>query len=144
MHRLPYLLFLTVLFTSCAGNNFDEATMPADQLSTELAFKRMANHGGLEPVLEDGQTINAWQFHISSSSRTVIMNSEPAYTYSLKDRSGIEYKVSSQSTDMSLIEQMKGASYGYGSGEITSVKRDLAAGEIEVDLVITTWRERKN
>jgi hypothetical protein len=144
MYRLPYFILLALLFTSCAGNNFDEATIPTDQLSAEMAFKRMATHGGMEPVLEDNTSFKNWQFHISSSSRTVVMNSEPEFTYWLKDRSGIEYKVSSKSTELSLIEQMKGTNYGYGygSGEITAVKRDLVAGKIEAELTITSWRER--
>jgi|GEM_PF-1976074 hypothetical protein len=143
MYRLSHLLILVLICYSCAGDNFDETTIPTEQLSAELAFKRVADHGGLEPVVEDGQAFNEWQFNISSSSRVVVMNNKTEFIYWLKDRSGIEYKVSSKSTSIGLIEQMKETSYGYATGKIVSVKRDLPAGEIAVELVLTSWRERE-
>lgn len=142
MHRLPFFLLLLLFFCACAGNNFDETTYPADQLSAELAFKRVADHGGLEPVVEDGQVINEWQFQVSSSGRKGGLNGKPEITYRLKDRSGIGYRVSSKSTSMGLIEQLKENSYGYATGRIVSVERDLPAGKIEAELVLTSWRER--
>ena len=132
------LLFLV----SCAGGNFDEATIPPDQLSTELAFKRVADHGALEPVLEDGQLFTDWQFHVASKSKTSVLGGAPEYTFNLRDRSGIEYTVSSNSTPMNVIEQID-MGYGYASGRVVSVVRDLAAGEFAVELSLESWRERE-
>lgn len=142
MPRLIYLL-LPVLLYSCAGNNFDETAIPADQLTAELAFRRVAEHGAMEPVLEDGQDFTDWQFQISSKSKSSVLGSEPVHTFYLKDRAGIEYTVSTLTTPKAVIEKMD-LGYGYASGSIVSVERDLAGGEIKAVIRLDRWRERAN
>lgn len=141
MNRFSILLLFALVLTACAGNNFDEATIPPDQLTTELAFKRVADHGGMEAVLEVDQEFNDWQFHIGPKSKTSIMGSAPVYTFHLKDRSGIEYIVKSPTTPAAVIDQMD-LGYGYASGKVLTVDRDLAAGEFEVELLLSSWRKR--
>lgn len=144
MLRPPFFLFiLLLLFTGCAGNNFDEATIPTDQLAAEMAFKRVADHGGMEAVLEESTTFKDWQFHNGSKSKTSISGRESVRIFHLKDRSGIKYVVKSGSTSASVLDQID-FGYGYASGEILTVKRDLAAGEFEAELKLTSWRERKH
>ena len=141
MHRL-FCLALPFLLCSCAGNNFDEATIPTDQLSAELAFRRVADHGGMEAVLEENQEFTGWQFHISSKSTTSILGGEPVLNFYLKDRAGIEYTVSSSSTAKEVTATMD-MGYGYADGRVLSVERDLAAGEIRAEVRLDSWRERK-
>lgn len=138
---LPVLLLL--LCSACGGQNFDETAIPQDQLATELAFKRLSNHGGLEPVIEVNQVIEDWQFHISSKSKSSVLGSEPVVTFWLKDRAGIDYEVSSESTSSDLIESLAIGTYGFGSGSIISLDRDLVAGEIEAVLRLERWVERE-
>jgi len=88
MHHLPCLSLVLVCLLSCAGNNFDEATIPPEQLGAEMAFRRVAEHGGLEPVLEEGTEFNDWQFHIASKSKTSVLGGKPTQVFRLKDRSG--------------------------------------------------------
>jgi hypothetical protein len=142
MRLLPSLLLFTTFLIGCAGNDFDEATIPAEQLSAELAFRRVAEHGGLEPVLEEGTEFKDWQFHITSQSKTSVLGSDPVQTFNLADRSGIEYTVKSGTTPDNVLNQIE-LGYGYASGKILTVKRDLAAGAFEVELALTSWRERK-
>lgn len=141
MHHLPCLSLVLVCLLSCAGNNFDEATIPPEQLGAEMAFRRVAEHGGLEPVLEEGTEFNDWQFHIASKSKTSVLGGKPTQVFRLKDRSGIEYTAKSGTTSDSVLNQME-SGYGYASGKILTVKRDLAAGAFEVELALTSWRER--
>ncbi len=141
MNHLPCSILLTLLLVSCAGNNFDEATIPTDQLNTELAFKRVADHGGMEAVLEENQEFTDWQFHIASKSKTSLAGGKPVYVFHLNDRSGVEYKISSASTPASIIDQLD-LGYGYASGKVLSVERDLVAGEFNAELSLNSWRER--
>lgn len=136
------LLFTTTLFlTACAGGNFDEAAIPPDQLTAELAFKRMADHGELEPVLENRQLIDGWQFHVSSGSEGSVMNGPKKKTVYLKDRSGIEYRVTSDNSP-GVIDQIEIGTYGFARGRVHEITRNLTAGEIEVELLLSHWNER--
>jgi hypothetical protein len=139
---LPPLLLLFLL-PACAGNNFDEATIPAEQVGAEMAFKRMADHGGIEPVIEIGQEIKEWQFHIGSYSKVSSLGAEPIVEYTFGDRSDIEYTVSSESTSAKLMEQLKTGLYGYATGRFTSVERDLAGGKVYATIELADWRERQ-
>ncbi|TXF84706.1 hypothetical protein FUA23_21075 [Neolewinella aurantiaca] len=141
MTRLPCLLLLISLFCSCGGRNFDESKIPADQRNTELAFKRMAQHGGLEPVLEENQNFANWQFHVSSVSETSVLGSDPVKNLHLNDRSGIEYIVSSASTPEAVLDGID-FGYGFASGKVISVERDLAAGEIIAEISLLSWKNR--
>lgn len=139
-----YFFLLPFLFlTACAGNNFDEAAFPADQKSVGLAFKRMANHGELEPVLEELQPIDGWQFHVSSGSEGTIMNGPFKKTRFLKDESGIEYRVTLENSP-DVIDKIEVGTYGFARGRVHSVERDLAAGELKAELLLSDWTERKN
>lgn len=140
MHRIfPFLL---LLLAGCAGNNFDEATLPPEQLATEMAFTRLSQHGEMEPVLDVGQQLVDWQFFVASTTTSSLTGSEKKTVYTLKDRSGIGYTVASASTPPPVIDQMHIGEYGYGTGEIISVDRDLAAGEIDVMVKLRSWRKR--
>lgn len=137
------LLYFTIFFlTACAGGNFDETAIPPDQLTTELAFKRMADHGELEPVLEDRQLIDGWQFHVSSVFEGSVMNGPKKKTIYLKDRSGIEYRVTSDNSP-GVIDQIETGTYGFARGRVHEITRDLAAGKMEVELLLSHWNERK-
>jgi hypothetical protein len=144
--HLPFCLFLFLpflLFTGCAGNNFDETTIPPEQVATEMSFKRMADHGGIEPVIEIEQPIQEWQFHIRAYSKVAVLGSEPTIAYTLGDRSGIKYTVSSASTDPEILGQLTTGSYGYATGRVISVDRDFAAGTVAATIGIEAWRERE-
>lgn len=134
--------FMLLLFTACTGQNFDEATIPPEQLSTEMAFTRLSEHGELEPVLEVGQQLENWQFFVAGKKISVAPGGEKATVITLKDRSGIDYTVSSTSTTASIVQQMSPGGYGYGTGEIASVDRDLVAGKISVVVALRSWRPR--
>ena len=131
------------LFSGCAGSDFDEATIPPDQVAAEMSFKRMANHGGIEPVVEVGQEIKEWQFHLGGDSKVSILSGEPTVECTLSDRSGINYIVSSKSTVPEIFNQLKTGVYGYATGRVVSVDRDFAAGKISAIIEVTGWRERK-
>lgn len=139
--RLLPILFLFLL-SSCGGQNFDEAAFPQDQLAVELAFKRLRNHGGLEPVIEVDQLISEWQFYVSSKQSSSVLGGEPVTIFWLKDRTGIAYKVSSESTSPKIIESLTIGTYGFGAGTILSLERDLVAAEIEAVLQLKQWVER--
>lgn len=141
--HLTFLLFLPLLFLSCGGDNFDDASFPPDQQSVELAFKRMADHGALEPVLEVGQLVDGWQFHVGATREGSVMNGPTTKTVWISDRSGIAYSVTSQNSP-GIIDELKPGTYGYARGRVHSVDRDLAAGELEAELLLTNWTERKN
>lgn len=146
MPRLPFLLFALLplfLFSGCAGNNFEEATIPPEQVAAEMSFKRMADHGGIEPVIEIGQAIKEWQFHIGAYSKVDIFGGEPTVEYTLGDRSRINYIISSESTDPEILRQLKIGMYGYATGRFVSVDRDFADGKITAVIEVIEWRERK-
>ena len=140
---LKYLTIplLALLLAACAGNNFDEAAIPPDQKTAELSFKRMAEHGALEPVLADRQLIDGWQFHVSSGSEGTVMNGPFTKTRYLKDLSGIEYKVTNTNSP-DVIDLLEVGTYGFARGRVHTIERDLAAGEMEVELLLTEWQER--
>ena len=131
------------MLSGCAGHNFDEAAFPDDQISAEMAFKRLADHGDLEPVLQERQLVDGWQFHVSSYSKVAIMGSDPVITYWLSDRSGIDYKVTSTNSP-EVIEKIDNGSYGFGRGRVHSVDRDLVAGKIEAELLLSDWTPRQD
>jgi hypothetical protein len=137
-----FSLFPFFVFSGCAGNNFDEATIPPEQVATEMSFKRMANHGGIEPVVEIDQAIEEWQFHIGAYTKVSVLGGAPTETYTLSDRSGIRYTVSSETTNSEMIDQLATGVYGYASGSIISVDRDYAAGKIAAVIELKQWRER--
>jgi hypothetical protein len=146
MPRLPLLLFALLplfLLSTCAGNNFDEATIPPEQVGAEMAFKRMADHGGIEPVIEIGQEIKEWQFHIGAYRKAAYLGGEPTIEYTLGDRSGIEYTVSAESTSPEMMEQLQTGMYGYATGRFVSVERDLAGGKVYATIELVDWRERR-
>ena len=138
---LLVLLFVVVL-TACGGDNFDAEAIPQDQLTTELAFKRMADHGELEPVLEERQMIDGWQFHVSSMQEGSVLGGPKTKTVFLKDRTGIAYSVSSLSSP-DVIDQLAIGTYGFARGRVLAVKRDLAAGKMEAELLLSSWTERE-
>jgi len=146
MSRLPLLLSYLIpliLFSACAGKNFDEATIPPEQVNAEMAFKRMADHGGIEPVIEIGQEIKDWQFHIGAYSKTSLFGGEPTIEYTLGDLSGIKYTVSSESTTPDMMDKLETGMYGYATGRFVSVERDLAGGKVYATIELTGWRKRR-
>lgn len=128
--------------TACSGDNFDASAIPADQQSVELAFKRMAEHGEMEPVAEAGLMIDGWQFHVGSTKEGSFMGSPKVKTVYLRDRSGIEYSVTSI-TSPDIIDQIEIGTYGFARGRVHAVQRDLAAGEMKVELLLSGWTERE-
>ena len=141
-YLLPFTLLLSLLLTACGGKNFDESAIPPEQLSTELAFKRMAEHGELEPVVDAGLMIDGWQFHVGSTKEGSYLGSEKVKTVYLSDRSGIDYFVTSK-TSPGIIDKLELGTYGFARGRVHAVERDLAAGEMEVELLLSGWTERK-
>ncbi|MEM9261782.1 MAG: hypothetical protein AAGA62_19225 [Bacteroidota bacterium] len=137
-------LMLLLLLSSCGGKNFNEASIPPDQLSVELAFKRLSKHGGLEPVIEVDQKFSNWQFYVSSQQKSSVLGTDTVVSFWLKDRAGIAYKVSSESTAAAVIESLAIGTYGFGTGTIISLERDLVAAEIEAVLRLEEWVERKD
>lgn len=136
------ICFFLLLLAGCAGDNFDEATIPKAQLSTELAFKRMADHGEIEPVVEIDQEITDWQFHIAGYSKAAFLNGTPTIEYTLRDRSGIKYTVSSESTPEEVLANLETGQYIYATGKIASVERDFTGGKLYATLVLSSWRKR--
>jgi len=141
--HLTFLVFLPFILLSCGGDNFDDSAFPPDQQSVELAFKRMADHGELEPVLDERQMIDGWQFHVGATREGSVMNGPKTKTVWLSDRSGIEYTVTSQNSP-DVINQLQPGTYGYARGRVHSVDRDLAAGELDAELLLTDWTERRD
>ena len=142
MKSYLFLLPLVLLY-ACVGNGFDEAAFPADQITAEMSFKRLADHGDLEPVLREGQLVDGWQFHVSAYSKVATLNQDPVITYSLKDRSGIRYKVTSVNSP-GVTQKMDYGSYGFGRGRVLTVDRDLVAGEIQAELLLSDWTPRQD
>ncbi len=141
--KLFLFLLPIALLSACAGSNFDDAAFPPDQISAEMSFKRLADHGDLEPVLRERQLVDGWQFHVSSYTKVAILGREPVITYQLNDRSGIEYKVTS-TTSPDVIEKIENGSYGFGRGRVHTVERDLVAGEIKAELLLSDWTPRQD
>lgn len=94
-------------------------------------------------MVEIGQTITEWQFHVGAYSNIAIPGEETTTEYTLSDRSGIVYTVSSETTTPDNLNQLKTGMYGYASGRIVSVDRDYAEGEISATIELTGWRERR-
>lgn len=108
-----------------------------------MAFTRHVEHGEIEPFLEVGQQLENWQFFVVGTSTSSVIDKEKAKILTLKDRSGIGYSVSSATTAASIIEQMGTGGYGYGTGKIVSIDRDLLAGEVSAVVALRSWRPRK-
>ncbi len=140
--RLFCSLLLSALLISCAGNDFDPTAFPADQIDVELAHKRLKDHGDLEPVVEEAQPIDGWQFFVSSYEKVSVLGSTPVERYRLKDRSGVRYEVNSI-TSPEVIALLAGGQYGFARGRVGAVKRDLLAGDIEAELLLTAWQVRE-
>lgn len=138
------LLLLAILFTACTSSDgFDDASIPADQKATQFAFTRMAKHGEIAPVVEVDQQLTEWQFYVNAPDQPVQPSvNNPVTVFTLSDRSGINYTVSSESTPADIFSQLEIGSYGYGSGRITTVDRDHVAREINVVIELTNWRTR--
>jgi hypothetical protein len=139
----PLLLSLALLsLLSCGGDNFDTKAFPESQVSTEMAYKRLKNHGAIEPVIEEEASVDGWQFYVTSSSKSSIMGSEPLFRFGLKDQSGIHYEVTSQSSP-EVMDKISIGTYGFAKGTVLTVKRDLSAGEVEAELALTDWTPRQ-
>ena len=140
MKYLSCLLF--TLLCACAGQNFDEAAFPDDQVAAQMSYKRLADHGDLEPVLQDGQTFTDWQFYCASRSETSAMGSPKTITFALRDGSGIEYYTTT-SDSPAVADELEMGAYGFASGSVKTVKRDLVGGDVEAELIIERWRVRE-
>lgn len=101
----------------------------------------MADHGELEPVLEVRQMIDGWQFHVGSMKEGSILGGPEIKTVWLKDRSGIEYQVTSL-TSPQVIDKLAIGTYGFARGRVHKVERDLAAGKLQAELLLSDWTER--
>lgn len=145
MQRLSAALIslsFLLLLSACGGSNFEEASIPEDQLNTEFSFRRLANHGELEAVVEIGQLIKDWQFYVGANSKVSVLGSPETIEYRLSDRSGIAYTVSSESTDQAILEKLEMGTYGYATGSFVAVERDLAEGKIYATIRLESWKQR--
>ena len=141
MRTLPavtFLFIITVFLATACNSGFDEATMPADQIATEMAFKRMSEHGAVEPVLEVGQPFTEWQF-LASPDLLVINDISLVL---LSDRSNIRYEALASDNDPKIMERLRAGVLGYATGEVVGVDRDLARGRLTARLRIDAWRPR--
>ncbi|NJC24613.1 hypothetical protein [Neolewinella antarctica] len=136
------LLLLTVVMLSCSGSGYDEGGFPEDQIGANMAFKRMSLHGRMEPVLEDGFAFTGWQFYVASTTQSVVGNDPALVTVTLEDDSGIQYYVTVPSGD-ELAYDLEIGTYGFGTGTIGNVKRDLPAGEVVAEILLTEWEVPK-
>jgi hypothetical protein len=89
--RILTLFCLAILLFSCGGDNFDESSIPPDQLAVEMSFRRVKDHGALEPVIEPLQSIDGWQFYVAGYEKTSALGQQPSALYTLTDRAGIVY-----------------------------------------------------
>ena len=143
MTRQLFLLLFLPLLTACNGDGFDEEAIPQDQLTTELAFKRMADHGELEPVLEERQMIDGWQFRVTAIQEGSVLGGPEIKKATLADRTGITYSVTSLSSP-DVIDELAVGMYGFARGRVISVKRDLPAGVMDVELLLSSWTKRQD
>ena len=142
--RFLILLCLIILsLTSCSGpgGDFDDSRVPPDQLTAELAARRVLDHGTLEPVLEINQPIEQWQFRRGSTSRTTILGKTTVKIY-LYDRSGVEYLVT-EATPEAVREKMEGSLYGFATGRVEDVLHEPDPRSVSVTLQLTDWEPRK-
>ncbi|MBC6995353.1 hypothetical protein QWY85_00240 [Neolewinella lacunae] len=140
--RLLCSLLLSALLLSCAGDGFDSTAFPADQIDVELAHKRLKDHGDLEPVLLEEQPVEGWQFYVEGYEKVAGLGGDPVERYRLKDRSGVRYEVNS-ATSPEVIAVLQTGQYGFARGRVGAVKRDLLAGDIEAELLLTAWQVRE-
>lgn len=133
---LPFLLM--IVCAACANDKFDDSAIPEDQLSTELAFKRMADHGELEPVLEVGQMIDGWQFYVLHVQQKDLDGKPTPQSATLQDRTGVAYNVTAENSP-EVIKQLEVGTLGFARGRIHRVERDLAAGNMSVELLLNNW-----
>lgn len=137
-HFLPILLL--PLLTACT-TEFDEADFPEDQKATELAFRRMADHGQIEPVIEPDQSFKDWHFRITSYKASVSTDDGKSVLFTLVDASGIQY-LADERTPQAVRDEMNIGDYGFATGKVVNVERDLVEGQIIAVLVLSEWRDK--
>lgn len=139
---MPFRFFCCLLcffiFSCTPTDGFDDAAFPADQQATEFAFRRMSQHGALEPVMEEGQLIDGWQFQVVSRK----IAPDGSFTIILADRSGIEYLVAPE-IKAGLRDQLLPQSIGFARGRAKTIRRELAAGRMQVSLLLSDWTPRR-
>ena len=120
MIRSLILLLIILLPFSCTGD-LDKANYPPDQYAVMMAFKRVKDHGQIEPVLVEGQTFEDWQFRVEAG--------DGAQVPRLVDGSGIGYEVDWAASDFAGDRPAVGAVV-LANGEVISVRRDYPAGVV--------------
>ncbi|OAV45657.1 hypothetical protein A3850_014650 [Lewinella sp. 4G2] len=123
---------------ACTSSPFDDAAFPEDQRLAKLAFKRMSEHGRMEPVLEEGSVFKDWQFEVTPTTSKVATHTTEKSPVVLADGSGITYSAMFPNSIFTGDQAV-----GFATGTVTKVERDLAAGTIRAELEITTWRPKK-
>lgn len=131
------LLLLLLGLVSCGDADFDQEKFPDEQVSTQLAYKRLAKHGRMEPVLEEGKVFADWQFRVIAAPA---METESTVLLYLDDGSGITYRVVQTPPATPTLAV---GTLGLGTGTVTRVIRDLLAGEIVADLHLTAWQTQE-
>ena len=133
---------LLLLLMACAGNDFDETAFPDDQQATEMAFRRMADHGEMIPVLKERQLIDGWQFHVSGAHERRAAEGPTKKVRYLRDASGINYYIT-EANSPEVFSEVRVGTYGFGRGHVQAIERDLVNGAMEVELLLTGWTLRR-
>lgn len=139
--RKFFPLFLALFLFCCGGDNFDASSVPPDQLAAEMSFRRVKDHGALEPVLEPQQLVDGWQFYVDGYQKSSALGQQQSDVYILRDRAGIIYRVNT-SQNPKMDEILNVGTYGFGRGRIEEVNRDLVKGKISAHLLLSDWQER--
>ena len=126
---MRYLLLISLLFLFACTPTIDEAPFPQDQQAVRYSFKRMSEHGQIEPVLVEGQMIDKWYFEVLAG--------DGARVQRLGDGSGIDYQLNEHSTLISGTAFLKGQLVR-ASGEVLVVRRDYPSGTISATLKLSS------
>ena len=126
---MRYILFFPLALLFACTPTIDEAPFPQDQQAVRYAFKRMSEHGQIEPVLMDGRQIKDWYFEVLAG--------DGAQVQRLGDGSGIDYQLDELSA-VKVTAIFREGDLLKASGEVSLVKRNYPEGSIIAILNLTS------
>ena len=140
MAKVLSLVVTVGLLFACTDDWWAGVTFPPDQQIARMAYKRLNKHGDLNPVLEDGQPFENWEFSVAGTSPATTGGEDQNLIWRLEDGSGIEYLWERVPTD--ALEGIGVDERLTGTGEVVKVERDLLAGRITATVRLTSWNAR--
>ena len=137
MLRFVSVFMVSLLpLTSCDSDtasvgDWKGVSFPKEQRATELAFRRLAKNGDIEPVLEVEQELTGWAFRVRRSTADSIY---------LQDRSGVDYRAR-RPTGIAKLKLTPEQLWSVNA-EVSQLDRDYLARTITATLDVNSMSQQ--